>query len=1405
MAMDPLGANGRQAAAFLFPSSTPSASSSNAGGVQLGSDGATSSGTRPGDVSLSLDTFNKSPYAPLGEVYYSAEERKAQLSTAGAASQTDMSYVSPTVDGAKILAYAEIFGRELTPAVMTRCKRSVKKLEWLLCLNVVPPAFFAKHKLAESTTSAAGGAESNTTASSTASPSSPNNKTVTTNLWLERLRKLRAEYAVIKEQYKIDLTTTLKRAQKNPTKFNPLSKAEDNPWEQASEDEELMQEISKDVERTYSDRELFCRKEVRSVLQQVLYNWCKQFNPSKKAAESYRQGMNELCAIAYQVTHDSLFCDSSTPAAPTSPRSSSTMLAFLHEFGSAEHREADCFILFRALMAHGFTPLFEVQAPVYTTKAVASPRGPLELPFEEPHKPPQVEVENPKTVILGKCNHIMETLLKKAEPELHRLLVETYCVPAQVFLLRWIRLLFCREFSVEDSLDLWAEIFQDSFLNGEKHDFELGSYIAVAMLRYVKTELLSSDESGCLSRLMKYPQVDVEPLMKMAKHIRYEVDTTKKHSVGLQILPQAYLAATPKSTPDSLSSTPNLATAPPQQTLGGITPAGGAHPMATTPTPLFGGALTVSTATATPASAATPLFPTPATSAQPKPNPLAGPLQPREPSTVHISSIQGPLFPPRTAAVAPAMVGAVNPQHLQQPLSSSGGVVPPPSMAVSGGAGSSVNWEEQFALLKEKARVKVNELNEKIQSLNQSLQEQGAQAAAAQREKKLAQRTVEDLTLNKDQSAQQISQLRTQISKLQNKQLFESVKKTNSLFGEDDDEQLAAAANLGASGDVSAAATDLASALESEIQPWRKRVDNLVEEKRQAEDQRDALEEERRQMIAGVEHLKTQAKARIQDLNAKLQEAQQKLQEASVGSATASSSAGNEVNKENEALAELKAAHAKELETMRAASAAKLEVLERKVKEAASAASADEKLRHEIEAKFTVRCAEVAAEGKGSAGGTTTASTSSDVAETSSAPKSPTAAPEGPSTDLLNGSSSAAAQAGASAAKQESAGRVGELELQVASLEKRVAELQQELESSAEQARTAKDTLQKQAIAKMTEMKTAYETALGTARAQVTQETERVAATQQQLQKLQLELEKVQADLAATRTQAQSSNEQAQTQAQQAEAALAAEKKRNEEALTTLRSTLEKDIVAATESKTNAEQALQAAKEAADVAEHNMRVEAEEQTRLVREQKDKEIEDIKNMAREKIAELTQQNQDLTASASSRGDTGQPAEGEGSSAAEVAAVREEYEATLDDFRKQARDRFAAMTETEQQLRGEMEALQAKETESASKSSAYEAEIQRLQGEIDSLANRTRQLEAELRERDNNSRGHSSAEFEIVKKDELLIDTGTTAAPAAVLPGEQDPFLVDTTAPAGEQTSKSTTSNTEIDKLFDEMDM
>jgi TBC1 domain family protein 5 len=103
--------------------------------------------------------------------------------------------------------------------------------------------------------------------------------------------------------------------------------------------------------------------------------------------------------------------------------------------------------------------------------------------------------------IVRKCHKLHHVVLRKYDPELYNYL-ERHEIEPQLYSLRWVRLLLSREFHLEDVLVLWDAVFAES------SDFGLVDYIIVAMLVYIREDVLGRDYSSCLRRLFKYPPVD---------------------------------------------------------------------------------------------------------------------------------------------------------------------------------------------------------------------------------------------------------------------------------------------------------------------------------------------------------------------------------------------------------------------------------------------------------------------------------------------------------------------------------------------------------------------------------------------------------------------------------------------------------------------------------------------------------------------------------------------------------------------------------------------------------------------------------------------------------------------------------------------------------------------------------
>lgn len=86
-------------------------------------------------------------------------------------------------------------------------------------------------------------------------------------------------------------------------------------------------------------------------------------------------------------------------------------------------------------------------------------------------------------------------------------------IEPQLFLLRWLRVLFSREFHLDDAMLLWDAVIAE---NGNKESGGVGGGVrdfieafAVSMLLFVRSDVLvQSDFGSCLRRLQRFPPVE---------------------------------------------------------------------------------------------------------------------------------------------------------------------------------------------------------------------------------------------------------------------------------------------------------------------------------------------------------------------------------------------------------------------------------------------------------------------------------------------------------------------------------------------------------------------------------------------------------------------------------------------------------------------------------------------------------------------------------------------------------------------------------------------------------------------------------------------------------------------------------------------------------------------------------
>ncbi|XP_042448199.1 TBC1 domain family member 5 homolog A-like [Zingiber officinale] len=352
-------------------------------------------------------------------------------------------------------------------------------------------------------------------------------------------------------------------------KDNPLSQSPDSIWSCYFRNAELEKMLNQDLSRLYPDEESYFQTTTcQTMLRRILLLWCL-IHPEC----GYRQGMHELLApLLYVLNVDLQYLshvrgqyedhfndefqgvslpetalsatyrferimnrnigtdlDGSTQGKTVKLRSldeldPETRDIFLMsdaygaegELGiilSEKFMEHDAYCMFDILMndARGVVVMAEFFSP---SPAIGSSTG----------LPPIIEAAS-----------AIYQLLATIDSSLHSHLAELGVEP-QYFAMRWLRVLFGREFSLEDLLIMWDEIF--SYSNNicfpdEVNEAEFrcrilcsprGAFIlamAVSVLLHLRSSLLATDfATACLQRLLNIPEdLNVNKLIEKAKSL----------------------------------------------------------------------------------------------------------------------------------------------------------------------------------------------------------------------------------------------------------------------------------------------------------------------------------------------------------------------------------------------------------------------------------------------------------------------------------------------------------------------------------------------------------------------------------------------------------------------------------------------------------------------------------------------------------------------------------------------------------------------------------------------------------------------------------------------------------------------------------------------------------------------
>jgi hypothetical protein len=254
---------------------------------------------------------------------------------------------------------------------------------------------------------------------------------------------------------------------------NPLNATESSAWGKYFQKQKVLELIDKDLGRLWGGVEFFEDDEVKAHMRDVL-----ECLLDTDIVSDYCQGMHELLSLVYMVL--SLDATEAAKLASGAPQASTLRLLC-----SAKWIKHDSYSILRKILTSrdgglGVCAWYEAD------------------PDNDDDRP-----------VVHLSERIQNQLLGASDPELSKHLKSLDVHPA-AYGLRYLRLLYLREFPFGQSAALWDAIFADHKWNGNvaRQPDGFVPRIAVAMLIYIRQDLLDPDYGSVLRRLMRFPPVE---------------------------------------------------------------------------------------------------------------------------------------------------------------------------------------------------------------------------------------------------------------------------------------------------------------------------------------------------------------------------------------------------------------------------------------------------------------------------------------------------------------------------------------------------------------------------------------------------------------------------------------------------------------------------------------------------------------------------------------------------------------------------------------------------------------------------------------------------------------------------------------------------------------------------------
>ena len=292
---------------------------------------------------------------------------------------------------------------------------------------------------------------------------------------------------------------------------DPLGNNENSEWKVFFEETEVKKILNLDIIRTFPDKNLFKEKYILNILTNTLVMW--SLDNSKL---SYRQGMNEICAIIiislypyYNIKEKYNFIDEKKLNELLENPEKNYKELYKYNYNNITF-EFDIYELFFLLMKNGVKTLYETIESKDQDKYI-NPDAYKKYELFQFKVDNENEAETKTNKLIQRCDDIIKKKLKYIDGELynHFVVIDLNC---SIFLQKWLKCLFTREFKINEVILLWDCII--IFGN----NLEFIDFITISILISMRKDLLKQNQDDCFQTIFNFDKNNQINILKFIGH-----------------------------------------------------------------------------------------------------------------------------------------------------------------------------------------------------------------------------------------------------------------------------------------------------------------------------------------------------------------------------------------------------------------------------------------------------------------------------------------------------------------------------------------------------------------------------------------------------------------------------------------------------------------------------------------------------------------------------------------------------------------------------------------------------------------------------------------------------------------------------------------------------------------------